>query len=77
MDRQCLKNSFKLKKTFKFNVDLIKNYNEENDKRYILEVYVKYPKRLHNLEIYLLFLSERMKIKKYNKLVCNLYDKIV
>ena len=37
------------------------------------EVDVKYPKRFYNLQI--LFLSERVKIKKCNKLVCNLFDK--
>ena len=31
------------------NEDFIKNYNENNDKRYILEVDVKYPIRLHEL----------------------------
>ena len=30
---------------------------------------------MHNLHSDLLFLSERMKIKKCNKLVCNLCDK--
>ena len=35
----------------------------------------KYPKDLDNLHIDLPFLSERMKIKKYNKLVCNLNHK--
>ena len=36
---------------------------------------LKYTKDLHNLHSDLPFLSERMKIKKCNKLVCNLYDK--
>ena len=30
------------------NEEFIKNYNENNDKIYIFEVDVKYPKRLHN-----------------------------
>ena len=36
---------------------------------------VKHPKKLQNLHIDPPFLPERMKIKKCNKLVCNLYDK--
>ena len=36
---------------------------------------VKYPKRLHELHSDLPFLSERMKIDKCNKLVCNLFNK--
>ena len=52
-----------------------KNYNENDNKGYILEVDVKYPKRLHELHSDLPFLSERMKIDKCNKLVCNLSNK--
>ena len=57
------------------NEDFIKNYNENNDKGYILEVDVKYPKRLHKLHSDLLFLSERMEVNKCKKLVCNLFNK--
>ena len=32
------------KNTLKFNEDIIKNYGEDSDKGYILEVDVKYPK---------------------------------
>ena len=60
----------------KFHKHFIKNYHEDSDKRYILEVDVKFPKRLHNLHCDLQFLPERKKINKSNKLVCNLYDKI-
>ena len=35
----------------------------------------EYPKDLHNLHSNLPFLSERMNLKKCNKLVCNLYVK--
>ena len=55
--------------------DFIKNYNENNDKGYILEVDVKYPKRLHQLHSDLPFLSERMEVNKCKKLVCNLFNK--
>ena len=59
----------------KFNEDFIKNYDEDSDKGYILELDVKYPKRIHNRHCDLPFLPERMEINKCNKLVCNLYDK--
>ena len=52
--------------------DFIKNYNEDSDKGYILEVDVAYPKNLHDLHGDLSFLTKRMKIDKCNKLVCNL-----
>ena len=48
----------------KFNEDFIKNYDEDSDKRYILEVDVKYPKSLHDMHSDLPFLSERMEINK-------------
>ena len=57
------------------NEDVIRNYDENNDKGYIFEVDVKYLKRLHDLHSDLPFLSERMEINKCKKLVCNLYDK--
>ena len=57
------------------NEDFIKKYDENNDKGYILEVDVKYPKRLHELHSDLPFLSERMEVNKCKKLVCNLFNK--
>ena len=57
------------------NEDFIKNYNENNDKGYILEVHVKHPKRLHELHSDLPFLSERMEVNKCKKLACNLFNK--
>ena len=59
----------------KINEDFIKNYDENNDKGYILEVDVKYPKGLHELHSDLPFLSERMEVNKCKKLVCNLLNK--
>ena len=58
----------------KINKEFIKNYNEDNNKGYILEVDVKYPKRLHKLHSDLPFLPERMEINKCKKLVCNLFN---
>ena len=57
------------------NEEFIKNYNENDNKGYILEVDVKYPKRLHELHSDLPFLSERIKIDKCDKLVSNLFNK--
>ena len=59
----------------KFSEELIKNYDEDSDKGYILEPDVKYPKNLHDLHEDLPFLPERMKISKRKKLVSNFYDK--
>ena len=64
-----------LARSNKINEDFIKNYNENNDKGYILEVNVKYPKRLHELHSDLMFLSEQMEVNKCKKLVCNLFKK--
>ena len=61
--------------TSKFNEDFMKSYGENSNKGCIFEVDVEYPKRLHNLQSDLLFLPERMKIKKCCKLACNLYEK--
>ena len=42
--------------TSQFNEDFMKNYNEEIDERYFLEVDVQYPENLHNLHKNLPFL---------------------
>ena len=54
----------------------IKNYNEESDEGYFLEVEVQYSAKLHELHDDLLFLPEKMKTKNVEKLVTNLYDTI-
>ena len=59
----------------KIDEEFIKNYDEDSDKGYILEVDVVYPKNVHVLYSDLPFLPERIKIDKCSKLVCNLYDK--
>ena len=69
-------NGFKwIEYTSKINKEFIKNYDENNDKGYILEVDVKYPKKLHDIHSDLPFLPKRMKIDKRKKLVCNLLNK--
>ena len=63
------------KNILKFNEDFIKNFDEESDEGFILEVDVEYSKNLHDLDSDLPILPERMKINKCSRLVCNLYDK--
>ena len=58
-----------------FTEDFIKNYDEDSDKGYNLEVDVEYPKNLHKLHSNLPFLPERMKTNNCTKLVCNVQDK--
>ena len=50
-----------------------KNYDEDSNKGHIYKVDVEFPKPSPNLHSDWPFLTERMKIKKCNKLVCNLY----
>ena len=57
------------------NEEIIKNYNENDNKGYIFEVDVRYPKKLHDLHSDLLFLPERIEINKCKKLICNLSSK--
>ena len=59
----------------KIDENFIKNYDEDSDKGYILEIDIEYPRELYDLHSDLPFLPERIKINKCNKLVCNLYDK--
>ena len=67
---------FKWKKKYvSITKEFMKNYNEDSDKGYILEVDVNYSEKLHDLHRDLPFLPKRMKIDKCPKLVCNLYDK--
>ena len=55
--------------------NLIKNYDEDSNAGYFIEADIEYPKELHNKHSDLPFLPERMKVNKFKKLVCNLYDK--
>ena len=76
MSQKLPVNNFEwIKDTSQFNEDFIKNYNEESDEGYFLEVDVQYLEKLHELHNDLPFLPERMKIEKVEKLVTNLHDK--
>ena len=76
MSKKLPVNNFKwVNDVTQINEDFIKNYNENSSKGYILEVDVKYPKKLHDLHSDLPFLPRRMKIDKCEKLVCSLHNK--
>ena len=64
-----------IKDTFQFNEGFIKNYNEKSDEGYFLEIDIQYLEKLHELQNDLLFLPERIKIERVEKLVANLHDK--
>ena len=57
--------------TPQFNEDFIKNYSEECDEGYFIEVDVQYPEKLNELHNDLPFLPERIKIEKIEKFVKN------
>ena len=65
-------NNFKwIKDNSHFNEDFIKNYNEERDEGYFLEVDVQYLEKSHALLNDLPSLPAIMKIEKVEKLVAN------
>ena len=55
--------------------EFIKEYNEINDKGYVIEADVDDSQELHDLHSDMPFLPERMVINKTKKLVCNLHNK--
>ena len=62
MSQKLPVNGFKcVKELSKFNEDFIKNYDENSDRGYFLEVNVEYPKNLFNHHKDLPFLPERKK----------------
>ena len=76
MSQKLPVNDFKwIEDTSKISEEFIKNYDENNDKGYILEVDVKYPKKLHDIHSDLLFLPKRMKIDKCKNFIINLLNK--
>ena len=76
MSQKLPRNNFKwVEDTSIIDEEFIKNYNENSYKGYILEVDVKYPKKLHDLHSDLPFLPKKMKIDECKKLVCNLHNK--
>ena len=55
--------------------DFIKNYNEDRDRGYFLEVDVDFPKILFNSHEDLPFLPKTEKLEKVEKLVCSIEGK--
>ena len=69
-------NGFKwVRKLSRFDECFKKDYDENSNKGYILEVDVEYTKNLFNLLSDLPFLLQRNKALKCNKLVCSIRDK--
>ena len=78
MSQKLLVNGFKwIKKEelSKFNEDFIKNYDENGNIGYFLEVDINYPKELFNLHKDLPFLPESKKVNKVEKLICSIENK--
>ena len=68
MSQKLPVNNFEWRKdTSEFNEDFIKNYNEESDKGYFLEVDVQHLEKLHELLNDLPFLPGKMKIETVKK----------
>ena len=76
MVQKLLTHGFKwIEKVEEFTPQRIVKLMKKDNKRYILEVDVDYPKDLHKSHNKLPFLSERMKIGKVDKLVPNINKK--
>ena len=78
MSQKLLVSDFKwieTKNLSTFNETFIKNYDENSDTGYFLQVDIEYPQELFNKHKDLPFLPERMKINTCSKLVCTLHNK--
>ena len=76
MSKKLPVNGFKWENDLsRLNEDFIKNYNENSDIGYFLEVDIEYSKQLWSSRKDLPFLPERKKIEKVEKLVCSIEDK--
>ena len=58
-----------------FNEEFIKDYNENSDEGYFLEVDIEYTKQLWSSHKDLPFLPERRKLEKVEKFVFSIEDK--
>ena len=66
-----------IKDSSQFNEDFVKNYNEQSDEGYFLDVDVHYFDKLYELHNSLTLLPEKMKILIIKKLVPNLHDSTI
>ena len=60
-----------LKNKSKFTSDFILNYDVYSDVGYIFETTIRYPEKLHSEHKDLPFLTQREKVNKFQKLICN------
>ena len=65
----------KQEELLKFNEDFIKNYDENSNTGYFLEVDIDYPTELFDLYKDLPFVPESKKVNKVEKLICDIKDK--
>ena len=76
MSKKIPANCFKWESDLlRFNEDFIKNYNENSNVGYFLEVDIEYPKQLWSSHKDLRFLPEGRKLEKVEKHVCIKEDK--
>ena len=76
MSQKLPKSCFKcVRDVFKIDEEFIKNYDNNSDIGFVLEVDSEHSKKFHDLHSDLPCLPERMKINKFKKLVYTLYDK--
>ena len=68
-------NGFKWVKNLSQFKIFIKNYNENSDVGYFLEVDIDYQEKWFNLHKDLPFLPERKKVNRVEKLICSIEDK--
>ena len=59
----------------RFSENIIKNYNENSDVGYFLEVDIEDPKQLWSSHKDVPFLPESKKLEKLEKLICSIEDK--
>ena len=64
-----------VKNLSQFNENFTRNFDENSNKEYFLEIDIEYPEKLFNLDKDLPFLLERKKVNTVEKLICSTEDK--